>query len=91
MTRNFFLILLIISFINIKLSYSQQLRHMQYNLLYYTENGAGDCDQTTNNLDTKDQAFKTIVKYVMPDILTVNELGKGNSSFCISWMAPICE
>jgi exonuclease III len=50
---------------------------MQYNLLYYTENGAGDCDQTTNNLDTKDQAFKTIVKYVMPDVVTVNELGKG--------------
>ena len=79
MTRNFFLILLIISFINIELSYSQQLRHMQYNLLYYTENGAGDCDQTTNNLNSKDQDFKTIVKYVMPDVLTVNELGKGNS------------
>ena len=54
MTRKFSLILLIISFINIELSYSQQLRHMQYNLLYYTENGAGDCDQTTNNLNTKD-------------------------------------
>ena len=51
---------------------------MQYNLLYYTENGAGDCNQSTNNLDTKDQALRSIVNYVMPDVLTVNELGKGN-------------
>lgn len=45
--------------------------------MYYTENGIGDCDQTTNNLDTKDQALKNLVKYVQPDVLTVNELGKG--------------
>lgn len=45
--------------------------------MYYTENGTGDCDQTTNNLDTKDQALKNLVKYVQPDVLTVNELGKG--------------
>lgn len=51
---------------------------MQYNLLYYTENGAGDCDQTTNPLATKDQALKCIVKHVQPDVLTVNELGKGS-------------
>lgn len=56
---------------------AQSIRQMQYNLMYYTTNGAGDCDQTTNNLDTKDQAFKNLVKYVQPDVLTVNELGKG--------------
>lgn len=55
------------------------IRQMQYNLLYYTENGAGDCDNTTNSLSSKDQAFKTIVKYVMPDVLTVNEIGKGSN------------
>lgn len=58
---------------------ADEIRHMQYNLMYYTENGASDCDQTTNNLNTKDQAFKCIVKNVMPDVLTVNEVGKGNA------------
>ena len=77
MKKKIFYILLIINFILICQLNAQSIRHMQYNLLYYTENGAGDCDQTTNNLDTKDQAFKTIVKYVMPDVVTVNELGKG--------------
>lgn len=60
-------------------AWADTIRQMQYNLMYYTENGAGDCDQTTNNLDTKDQAFKCIIKNVNPDILTVNEIGKGNA------------
>lgn len=77
MKRILFSILLIINFILIIPLNAQSIRHMQYNLLYYTENGAADCDETTNNLDTKDHSFKTIVKYVMPDVLTVNELGKG--------------
>lgn len=75
---------LILLIFNLLISFSaitkaDTIRQMQYNLLYYTENGAGDCDQTTNNLNTKDQAFKCIVKHVMPDVLTVNELGKGDS------------
>lgn len=52
------------------------IRHMQYNLLYYTENGVSSCTSTNNNLNTKDAALKEIVKYVMPDVLTVNEIGK---------------
>lgn len=52
------------------------IRQMQYNLMYYTENGAGECDETNNNLNTKDQAFKCIVKNAKPDVLTVNEIGK---------------
>ncbi len=54
------------------------IRQMQYNLMYYTENGVGECDETTNNLNTKDQAFKCIVKNAKPDVLTVNEMGKSN-------------
>ena len=52
------------------------IRHMQYNLLFYTNNATEDCNSSTNNLDEKDAALKQIVKYVMPDVLTVNEIGK---------------
>lgn len=52
------------------------IRHMQYNLLFYTNNAVEDCNSSTNNLDEKDAALKQIVKYVMPDVLTVNEIGK---------------
>lgn len=52
------------------------IRHMQYNLLFYTNNATDDCNSSTNNLDAKDAALKKIVKYVMPDVLTVNEIGK---------------
>ena len=58
--------------------FADGIRHMHYNLMYYTENGPDDCNASTNNLNTKDQAFKRIVKEIMPDVLTVNELGKGN-------------
>lgn len=80
MKRTFLSIILIFCILSLlkNETSAQSIRQMQYNLLYYTENGAGDCDQTTNNLDTKDQAFKCLVKYVQPDVLTVNELGKGN-------------
>ena len=52
------------------------IRHMQYNLLFYTNNATEDCNSSTNNLDEKDAALKQIVKYVMPVVLTVNEIGK---------------
>ena len=57
------------------------IRQMQYNLLYYTapDESPDDCDDTNNNLDQKDAAFKIIVKEVMPDILCVNEIGKTDS------------
>ncbi|MDD4395489.1 MAG: T9SS type A sorting domain-containing protein [Bacteroidales bacterium] len=55
------------------------IKHMQYNLLYYTTNGVDACNESTNNLDAKDANLKTIIKYVMPDVLTVNEIGKETS------------
>lgn len=54
------------------------IRQMQYNLLYYTNNGVEACNETTNNLDAKDNNLKKIIKYVQPDVLTVNEIGKEN-------------
>ena len=46
---------------------------MQYNLLMYGNNFSG-CTSSNNNIDDKNQYLHTIVDYVKPDILTVNEL-----------------
>jgi endonuclease/exonuclease/phosphatase family metal-dependent hydrolase len=58
---------------------TQTIRMMQYNLLYYTEQTIYGCNQTTNNLNTKDAALRTIIDYVEPDVLTVNEIGSNVS------------
>lgn len=50
---------------------------MHYNLLYYG-NSSGTCNEENNNTETKNTALKTIVNYVQPDILTVNELNPYN-------------
>lgn len=65
--------------INILSTHADTIRHMQYNLLFYTQDATDDCNSSTNNLATKDSAFKTVIKYVMPDVLTVNEIGKENT------------
>lgn len=57
---------------------TETIRMMHYNLLYYTEHAIG-CNQTNNNLNTKDAALQTIIEYVMPDVLVVNELGSNVS------------
>lgn len=57
-------------------AYADTIRQMQYNLLYYTDNGVEECNSETNNLDGKDAALKKIIGEVKPDILTVNEIGK---------------
>lgn len=49
------------------------LRMMHYNLLNYS-NSTTYCDQTNNNLQTKEAALKIILAHVSPDILTVNEV-----------------
>ena len=59
--------------------FADTIRHMQYNLLYYTYHGVETCNATTNNLDTKDSALRAIIHFVQPDVLTVNEIGKGDS------------
>ena len=50
---------------------------MQYNLLYYGNYNSGyaSCFETNNNTQLKDEHIRTILDYVKPDILTVNEFG----------------
>ena len=64
---------------SIGFSQTETIRMMQYNLLYYTEQGVSGCNSSTNNLNTKDAALRTIIDYVQPDILTVNEIGSNVS------------
>ena len=49
------------------------LRLMHYNLLMYG-NDFGGCNQANNNVEAKNAYLKTIVDYVRPDILSVNEI-----------------
>ena len=51
------------------------IRMMQYNLMYYTTSVPSDCDASGDYLNNKDSALKTIIQYVQPDILCVNEIG----------------
>ena len=72
------LLLFLFSFITMSSGLVAQdtIRMMQYNLMYYTNNsGISDCNNSTNNLDTKDAALKTIFHYVNPTVLCVNEIG----------------
>ena len=50
---------------------------MQYNLLEYGNYNSGfaSCFETNNNTQLKDECIRTILNYVKPDILTVNEFG----------------
>ena len=50
---------------------------MQYNLLEYGNYNSGfaSCFETNNNTQHKDECIRTILDYVKPDILTVNEFG----------------
>ncbi|MCB0804700.1 MAG: T9SS type A sorting domain-containing protein [Bacteroidales bacterium] len=68
-------ILLFFAFLYIIITgYSQDtLRLMQYNLLMYG-NDFGGCNQSNNNVAEKNEYLKTIVNWVKPDILAVNEI-----------------
>ncbi len=70
MNRFLTIVLLLISF---SLSAQDTLIMMHYNLLNYG-NDYGGCDQSTNYLGDKDEYLKTIIPYINPDILTVNEI-----------------
>lgn len=57
-------------------AYSQDtLRIMQYNLLMFGNNFSS-CNQSNNSYVTKTSYLKTIVNYVRPDILLVNEINE---------------
>ncbi len=50
------------------------ITYMQYNLLSYRTNN-GNCTNSNNNATSKDGYMATIVGYVLPDIIAVNEMG----------------
>jgi len=57
--------------------YSQSfdtLTFMSYNLLFYGET-TSFCDNSNNNIGSKDAYLKKIVKHADPDFLVVNEMG----------------
>lgn len=70
MKRNL-LLLLLMGWVMV--SAQDTLRIMHYNLLMYGDNFGG-CTSTNNNVNDKNEYMKTIVDYVQPDIVTVNEL-----------------
>lgn len=74
------IVLALFAFVSAPYAQVQNIRVMQYNLMYYTDQTIYDCSPSTNSLATKDAAFKTIVDYVLPDVITVNEIGS-NVSF----------
>jgi hypothetical protein len=53
------------------------LRIMQYNLLMFGNNFSS-CNQSNNSYVTKTANLKTIVNYVKPDILLVNEINESS-------------
>ena len=70
--KKIFLALVVITFAsNLHSQYSVKV--MQYNLMQFGSNFS-DCNQTTNNINSKIGYLKTILDYVKPDIFTVNEL-----------------
>lgn len=53
------------------------LRIMQYNLMMFGNNFSS-CNQTTNSYITKTDNLRTIVGYVKPDIICVNEVNESS-------------
>lgn len=51
------------------------IRVMHYNLLNYG-NYYGDCNSLNNNVTQKNQSLKTVVDFIQPDILSVNEISE---------------
>lgn len=57
-------------------SWSQDtIRIMHYNLLMYGDDFGG-CNSSNNNVNDKNGYLRTIIDYVKPDIVTVNEIYK---------------
>jgi hypothetical protein len=66
---------LLILLLHLAVQSQDTLTLMHYNLLMFGNN-TGDCNQTTNSYVAKTGYLKTIVNYVKPDILTVNEINE---------------
>ncbi|HDP74869.1 MAG TPA: T9SS type A sorting domain-containing protein [Bacteroidales bacterium] len=77
MRKRFFLIAVFIFSYRVLLA--DTLTIMQYNLMYY-DKVYGDCNATNNNVDAKDGYLRTILNYVKPDVLAVNEVNDAIAS-----------
>lgn len=76
MKRLFVLACLIMFYVS---SFSQdEVKVMQYNLLYYGTN-TGWCNANNNNVEEKNAYIRTILEEVRPDIMTVCEFGADES------------
>ncbi|HPE54960.1 MAG TPA: T9SS type A sorting domain-containing protein [Bacteroidales bacterium] len=69
--RGFILTMLLL--LSVAISAQDTIRLMQYNLLMYGNNFGG-CTSGNNNVANKNEYLKTIVNYVQPDVVFVNEL-----------------
>jgi len=68
----FFIVFTIVT-LSVKSKAQDTITVMHYNLLYYGLN-TDFCTSTNNNISQKEQNFKKIIKYVNPQIVTVNEM-----------------
>jgi exonuclease III len=55
--------------------FADDIRMMQYNLMYYTTSSPTNCNTSGSYMDEKDANLKTIIDYVLPDVFCVNEIG----------------
>jgi len=79
-----FSLILFLSASKLRAQNKDTLRVMCYNLLYYNAN-TSFCNQTNNNVNTKEAALEDIIDDVLPDVLVVNEIGTDpNSAFYLS-------
>jgi hypothetical protein len=73
------LVLLTFFVFSYRILFADTLTLMQYNLMYY-DKVYSDCNATNNNVDAKDGYLRTILNYVKPDVLTVNEVNDAIAS-----------
>jgi hypothetical protein len=62
-------------FFYINNSQADTIKMMQYNMMYYTTSVPSGCTVSASYLNDKDLNLKKIIKYVNPDVLSVNEIG----------------
>jgi len=73
MKNNSFILSFLLLICTSVFSQKDTIRMMQYNLMYYTT--SSPCGMSNAVLDERDEAFRTIIRYVQPDVFCVNELG----------------
>lgn len=78
MKNRLYLIILFMLFVQ-WVNAQDTLTIMQYNLLYYGNYSTGNCNETNNSTQEKDESIRTILNYVKPDIFTVCEFGASQS------------